>query len=218
MSLVALAVAAALLAVERACYVLISRAPAAFRALCARWAPVGGPVAVVERLFVAFKALQLSVFAAWCYVHGDGSLLPTHGRPLEFALASALIVVGQVFVIATFYRLGRIGVFFGDRLGYRVRRCHEFPFSVLAHPQYVGTIVTIWGLFLAMRFPHDDWYALPILETVYYAAGAWLEEPRAVAQGLRKKISPMKDSARDRVSLESMATDTAPTSSPGAAP
>jgi phosphatidyl-N-methylethanolamine N-methyltransferase len=217
-SLVALAVAAALLAVERACYVVISRAPRAFRELCARGALAGGPVAVVERLFYAFKALQLSVFAAWCYVHGDGSLLPAHDSPLVCALASALIVAGQVFVIATFYRLGRVGVFFGDRLGYRVERCREFPFSVLAHPQYVGTIVTVWGLFFAMRFPQDDWYGLPVLETVYYAAGAWLEEPRALAQGLRKKISPMKDSARERVSLESMATDTAPTSSPGAVP
>jgi hypothetical protein len=29
-----------------------------------------------------------------------------------------------------------------------------------------------------LRFPHDDWYALPVLETIYYLAGMWLEVPR----------------------------------------
>jgi hypothetical protein len=38
--------------------------------------------------------------------------------------------------------------------------------------------MTIWGVFLVMRFPHDDWYLLPIVETVFYAAGAALEERR----------------------------------------
>jgi hypothetical protein len=47
---------------------------------------------------------------------------------------------------------------------------------VLRHPQYVGTVLAIWGLFLAVRFPHDDWYVLPVLETVYYAAGAYFEQ------------------------------------------
>jgi len=26
-----------------------------------------------------------------------------------------------------------------------------------------------------MRFPHDDWYILPALETVYYVLGAYFE-------------------------------------------
>ena len=42
----------------------------------------------------------------------------------------------------------------------------------------MGTVFTIWGVFLLLRFSHDDLYALPVLETVYYAAGAWLEVPR----------------------------------------
>jgi methylene-fatty-acyl-phospholipid synthase len=54
--------------------------------------------------------------------------------------------------------------------------CRAFPFSVLQHPQYVGTVLSIWGFFLVMRFPHDDWYLLPIVETVYYALGAYFEQ------------------------------------------
>jgi len=45
--------------------------------------------------------------------------------------------------------------------------CGAFPFSIVAHPQYVGTVLTIWGVFLILRFPHGDWLVLPALETLY---------------------------------------------------
>ena len=180
MSPVALAVASVLLAIERVSYVLIGRAPRAFMVLCARpgLARLGRPITIVEGLFYTFKALQFSVFFAWCYLHAGGLPIPAHADPLIVGLAGALVLIGQVLVAATFYRLGRIGVFFGEQLGYLIPRYRKFPFSVLSHPQYVGTVLTIWGAFLLLRFPHDDWFALPLLETVYYVAGAWLEVPR----------------------------------------
>jgi methylene-fatty-acyl-phospholipid synthase len=190
-SVAALAVAAALLAVERASYAVIARVPGAFVRLCSRLAPSvrGGPVAVVGRLFCGFKALQVAVFGLWCWVHG-GVAVSADEPLLVLPLAGTLIAVGQVLVLATFHRLGRIGVFFGDRFGYQLGRCREFPFSLLAHPQYVGTVLTIWGLFLALRFPHDDWYALPLIETLYYAAATRLESPGGPVQSLRKTMAP----------------------------
>ena len=70
----------------------------------------------------------------------------------------------------------RLGVFYGDRLGYALTWWTAFPFSLLSHPQYVGALLTIWGFFLAWCFPRADWYVLPVLETVYYALGSWVEE------------------------------------------
>jgi hypothetical protein len=78
--------------------------------------------------------------------------------------------------VSVFCRLGKVGVFYGNKLGYEISRCHAFPFSVLAHPQYVGTLLSIWGFFLVMRFPHDDWYLLPTVETVYYVLGIYYEQ------------------------------------------
>ena len=49
------------------------------------------------------------------------------------------------------------------------------PFSLLKHPHYVGTLLSIWGFFVLMRFPHGDWIVLPLLETAYYAIGAYYE-------------------------------------------
>lgn len=79
------------------------------------------------------------------------------------------------------WRLGRVGMFYGVRFGHRVARCDRFPYSVLSHPQYFGTVATIWGLFLALRFPAPDWAALPAIESVYYLVGSLLESDRVFA-------------------------------------
>ncbi len=177
MSLWILLCAAALLSLERLCYVWIWRAPDAFRALCARpvVALVGEPVDVIQTLFYGFKGLQGLVFVGWCYVYSDGTLLPLSGSVLALGLGGVLSVAGQMLNFSVFYRLGKVGVFYGNKLGYEIPWCRKFPFSLLKHPQYVGTMLTIWGFFLVMRFPHDDWYLLPALETVYYVLGAYFE-------------------------------------------
>lgn len=196
MSFGLLGAAAALLGVERVCYVWIARAPGSFRAWAARpaVARLGEPVAIVRGLFVAFKALQYGVFAGWCWLHGTRSVTPTDDLA-ALATGAGLVAVGQILNVLVFYRLGRVGVFFGDRLGHAVTWCESFPFSRLDHPQYLGSVLTIWGFFLLARFPHDDWYLLPALETVYYAVGAHLENPSA-----SRPASPLEGGAATRES------------------
>jgi phosphatidyl-N-methylethanolamine N-methyltransferase len=171
------AIAAALLSLERICYILIARAPDGFRAWCAHplVARLGTPVDVVRALFLSFKALQGAVFFAWCYVHSQGTLLPLAAPPWALATGAVLIASGQFLSTSVFYQLGYVGVFYGARLGHTVPWCTSFPFAYLSHPQYVGTVLSIWGLFLIVRFPNADWMALPLLETVYYWLGARLE-------------------------------------------
>ena len=171
-------VAAALLSLERICYVWIWRAPDDFRAAVSavRVPGVDDPVDAVRALFYVFKVLQIAVFLWWCDVHGTGVWWPPAGNPVALILGTAMIAFGQMLSLAVFWRLGRVGVFYGARFGRVVPWCREFPFSVTAHPQYVGTVLSIWGFFLVMRFPYGDWYALPALETIYYALGARLEQ------------------------------------------
>jgi hypothetical protein len=178
MSLWLLLVAAVLLSLERLCYVWIWRAPDAFRALCDRpiVACVGTPIDVVQKLFYGFKVIQGAVFVGWCYVYGHGSLWPLSSGVWSLGLGGVLLVVGQMLNMSVFYQLGKIGVFYGNKLGYAIPWCQAFPFSLLKHPQYVGTLLSIWGFFLIMRFPYDDWYMLPTVETVYYILGAYFEQ------------------------------------------
>lgn len=168
-----LAVTAAALAVERVAYALIWTRPHRFLRACRQRLPGRAPVDVVAGLFGAFKVVQVVAFAVWCRVHG-GSLAPETVGVATLA-GGITIAVGQVLNVAVFRRLGRIGVFYGNRLGHDVAWQDGFPFSLVRHPQYVGTVMSIWGLFLAWRYPAPDWYALPLLESAYYLAGALLE-------------------------------------------
>ncbi|MBI3795978.1 MAG: hypothetical protein HY268_03290 [Deltaproteobacteria bacterium] len=154
------------------------RSPESFRAVCARprVACFGEPVTVLQRLFYGLKGIQLGVFFAWCYFYGGGSPAPFNGSSVALAVGGALIVAGQILNLSVFHRLGAVGVFYGNKFGYQIPWYREFPFSLLHHPQYVGTMLSIWGFFLVMRFPHDDWYVLPTLETGYYVLGAYFEQ------------------------------------------
>jgi phosphatidyl-N-methylethanolamine N-methyltransferase len=170
-------IAASLLGLERACYVTVWRQPARFRDVVSAWAgPAASPVDALANLFVAFKALQAAIFFGWCLYFGDGRLL-SPDRPMPaLAAGTILVVAGQCLNAAVFVRLGATGVFYGNRFGHDVRWRYGFPFSWFRHPQYVGTVATIWGVFLALRWPEPDWVVLPLIETAYYVAGAWLED------------------------------------------
>lgn len=178
MTLWSLLLAAGILSIERICYAWVWHDPEAFRHLCSR--PVialwGEPVDVLRNLFVFFKTLQLSVFFWWCYMHGNGALILPGEDGIWIGVGGILIAIGQVLNLGVFFQLGKIGVFYGNKLGYQVPWCRGFPFSLFRHPQYVGTVLSIWGFFMTTRFPYDDWYIVPVLQTGYYVAGAYLEQ------------------------------------------
>ena len=169
--------AAALLSVERLAYAWIWRSPSGFQNLCAQVMAerFREPIAALRLLFVSFKAVQAGVFIGWCYVYGRGSLWPVDASLGVVAVGLGVAIVGQILNFGVFYRLGEAGVFYGNRFGHDVPWCSEFPFSLCDDPQYVGAVLSIWGFFLVMRFPHADWFMLPALETVYYVLGARLE-------------------------------------------
>lgn len=179
--MIAFVFSAALLSVERITYVLIWRNPGGFR----KWSthpvvsPCGGPVELLAVLFAAFKLIQIAVFVAWHLIFGDGTLWPQSRDPRVIAAGALLIGLGQALNVSVFKRLGRVGVFYGTKFGHTVAWCRTFPFTWFDHPQYVGTVLAIWGFFFVMRFPSPDWIILPLLESVYYTAGARLERDPA---------------------------------------
>lgn len=178
MELWSVLVAALFLSIERICYAWIWRFPDIFCRVCALpWMQfLGGPVEVIRKLFLGFKGIQLSVFFGWCYFYGNGSLNPLTSDLAWLSIGAFLIIIGQLLNLSVFVQLGAVGVFYGNKFGYYVPWREEFPFSLFHHPQYVGTVLSIWGFFLAMRFPNEDWYVLPMLETGYYLLGAYFEE------------------------------------------
>jgi len=172
-----LAAAAILLCLERLTYAVAWARPDRFRAGLER---LGGsrardPVDALRRLFLGFKGIQAAVFAGWCAYFAGGWPWPPTSSVAALVAGAVLLASGQVLNALVFRRLGREGVFYGVRFGRSVPWVEGFPFSTLAHPQYVGAVLSVWGLFLVLRFPHPDWWVLPALETLYYAVGAHLE-------------------------------------------
>jgi methylene-fatty-acyl-phospholipid synthase len=174
---VAFTVAAAILGVERLTYIAVWHWPAWFDKLCReRW--LRSPVDVLASLFVGFKFMQLAVFVGWCLLYG-GRVIPGQRSAGVLWAAAVLVGAGQALNLSVFRSLGRTGVFYGSRFGHYVPWRGSFPFSWFDHPQYVGALLTIWGFFVLTRYPAPDWTALPLLQTVYYAFGAYFEENAA---------------------------------------
>lgn len=175
--------AALLLSVERLCYVWVWRSPRSFEravratGLFSHDAGVRG----LESLFMGFKLLQGAVFFWWWRAHSGWAVWALPSPWWARVLGLSAVALGQVLNLGVFYRLGSTGVFYGSRFGQFVPWCDRFPFSWCDHPQYVGAVLSIWGLFAVLRFPAVDWCVVPLLETVYYFCGAWVEHGRPIA-------------------------------------
>ena len=176
-ALMTLLASAVLLAPERLTYIWISNRPGRFANLVSR-VPVlreAGPIDAVRYLFVAFKLLQAGVFVFWCLRFGAGASVIAAASPVGLAAGALMVGLGQWLNVRVFALLGHDGVFYGSRFGATLPWHTRFPFNLVSHPQYVGAVLSIWGFFLAVRCPADDWYVLPVLESVYYAIGARFE-------------------------------------------
>jgi phosphatidyl-N-methylethanolamine N-methyltransferase len=126
-------IAAILLSLERIAYVWVSRRPESFRAICQHGlgGMLGQPTAAIRRLFYVFKVLQVSTFVGWCYYFGRGSLVSVQGSLVPVTIGMMLVIIGQVLNFGVFYRLGSLGVFYGNRFGHEIPWCREFPFSLI---------------------------------------------------------------------------------------
>jgi methylene-fatty-acyl-phospholipid synthase len=149
---------------------------------------LGGPVDSLAALFLLFKVLQAVVFLGWHLILSHGDLRPSSLTVPGVSAGVALVAAGQALNGCVFRRLGKTGVFYGCRFGEDVPWCRRFPFSWFEHPQYVGTVMTIWGVFLLLRFPAPDWPIIPALETAYYIAGARLERDRSPGPARRRAL------------------------------
>jgi len=175
LTLVALLIAAVLLSFERIGYVWAWRRPEDFARRCRAWGLGTDPVIALERLFYVFKVIQVGVIVGWIVLHQGDAFPSLSPEPWAFWTGLALALVGQTLNFGTFHAIGRTGVFYGVRFGRDVPWCHRFPFNIVDHPQYVGTVMTIWGALLGVQFPAPDWWLLPALLTFSYALGALLE-------------------------------------------
>ena len=91
-------------------------------------------------------------------------------------LSILIFLLGQVFVLSSFYKLGITGTFLGDYCGILMSApVTTFPFNVLNNPMYVGSTLS----FLAMALYYSSPVGVLLAIEVYlvYQIAQLFEEP-----------------------------------------
>lgn len=82
----------------------------------------------------------------WAWANqADGLCVLSSVTMDQFVGAAVLGALGQALNVGTFRALGREGVYYGARLGAKVPWCHGWPFCFVPHPQYVGSVMSLWA-------------------------------------------------------------------------
>lgn len=132
----------AILTAPHALYAFIWLFPGSWRALFPR-----NPVNAMASFASAGKVLQFSMIVLWWLADDWG--VPKIGKipTTHLVLGIGLVGIGQTLNFSMYSAIGKPGVYYGEKLGSKVPWCTTFPFTVTSHPQYVGSVLTIWGIF-----------------------------------------------------------------------
>ncbi|PNH02299.1 hypothetical protein TSOC_011728 [Tetrabaena socialis] len=102
------------------------------------------------------KVLQFSTCLLWAWaMQPTGLCLRQPLTPAQLLVGGFLVAYGQALNLGVYRALGTRGVYYGCRLGHSVPWVSGWPFSAVRHPQYTGSVLSVWGVLLLL------WGALP---------------------------------------------------------
>jgi len=96
----------------------------------------------------ANAVLQFAMVALWlsCVMpRGLCINLGMVGLP-QWLATLALFGYGQSLNAGIFAAIGKVGVYYGFKLGHKVPWVNGWPFDSVSHPQYVGSVLSVWAL------------------------------------------------------------------------
>jgi methylene-fatty-acyl-phospholipid synthase len=111
--------------------------------------------------------LQFAAVLLWfASIRDNGICLDTSiiGLPQWLAFL-VLVAYGQSLNAGIFQAIGHEGVYYGTKLGHKIPWVHGWPFDSVSHPQYVGSVLTIWGLTVLVW---NQAPLLPVLATALF--------------------------------------------------
>jgi methylene-fatty-acyl-phospholipid synthase len=147
-----------LLSPERIFYIVVNYNPHVVTKLFHK-----NEVRFISRMCLFFKMYQAGIFYLY-FVNYD-----IH---LNFSLLGTLLILkGQLLNLYCFYLLKEEGIFYGNQFNKQLPWITTFPYNVMQNPQYIGVIISIWG----MWFNTTDPYTIPMISSVLYYIGAKVE-------------------------------------------
>ena len=120
-------------------------------------------VRFISTMCLFFKMYQAGIFYLY-FVKYDINF--------KFSLLGTLLILkGQLLNLYCFYLLKEEGIFFGNQYNKKLPWITTFPYNVMQNPQYIGVIISIWG----MWFNTTDPYTISMISSVLYYIGGKVE-------------------------------------------
>lgn len=94
------------------------------------------------------KILQFGTVLLWfSSIRSTGVCLDASAISLlQFLACLVLVGYGQSLNVGIFQAIGHDGVYYGFKLGKKIPWVTGWPFDTVSHPQYVGSVLSIWGM------------------------------------------------------------------------
>lgn len=92
--------------------------------------------------------LQFAAVLLWfASLRSNGVCLDPGAISLRQWLAFLLLLgYGQSLNVGIFQAIGHAGVYYGFKLGHKIPWVTGWPFDSVSHPQYVGSVLSVWAL------------------------------------------------------------------------
>lgn len=121
--------------------------------------------------------VQFSSVIAWMYIRMPSGIDVFAIPPLHVVLGVGLVAFGQVLNAGIYQAIGHTGVYYGFKLGHTVPWVDGFPFNVVQHPQYVGSVASVWGMAVLVwsQGPQPDLVWLVVYWTFLYICTGVME-------------------------------------------
>mmetsp|Transcript_14196 Transcript_14196/g.36756 ORF Transcript_14196/g.36756 Transcript_14196/m.36756 type:complete len:210 (-) Transcript_14196:340-969(-) len=172
---------------ERLAYGVVYHYTPTFRRIFNLGAKGKADLTIMHQLVASFKVVQIVTVAydvlsraAW----GEQLLQMQWGavgtiisndllaQPARLVAAIGLIGFGQLLNVSIYSAIGSVGVHYGHQLGHDVPWCTGWPFTWLSNPQYIGVVLTFWGVYLLLAptwpWMAPEWYAVPLVISFWY--------------------------------------------------
>ena len=159
-------------------YTWLWRSPQKWVARCKRVQQ--DPSLAMMKFAAMLKVVQFSAFVLWLcsFATQMDVLRGVHARLLAqdttMLIAVALLIVGQALNTGAMKAISVDGIYYGVRFGKKIPWCTSWPYGGLfsvPHPQYVGSVLTVWALVLGACLPvhyHSGALCLGAVWTIFY--------------------------------------------------
>lgn len=141
------------------------------------------PIKMYAYTSFSIKVIQIIFMISMAtYYKGPEVLLMdlTNLSPSRWLVSFLLISIGQTLNFCVYNKIGLDGVYYGFKLGRQVDWVEGFPFNIgTRHPQYVGAILSWWGLFnmfISSSFLYNGYMMLCLMTCSIYLAVAVVEQ------------------------------------------